>query len=193
MGAPSKHRLYTIEEYVRLEEFANVRHEFLDGQIYAMAGGTPEHAALAMRVGIALGVQLAGRPCNVYSSDVRIRVVATGLDTYPDLAVVCGGEQRDAEDPLALTNPVLLVEVTSPSTAAYDRGQKLDHYHRIPALREVLLVSHERPLLELWRRTGDVTWERVEATGGAVLELASLGCTLDVDALYRDPFATAAQ
>lgn len=131
-----------------------MKHEFLDGQVYAMAGGTPEHGAIAMRVGAALLAQLHGKPCNVYSSDVRIRVVETGLDTYPDLSVVCGTEQRDSEDPLALVNPIVLVEVLSPSTEEYDRGEKLEHYKQIPSLQEVVFIDHDNLRIEVVRRRG---------------------------------------
>lgn len=104
MGRATRHAVYTLEEYLHLEEHSNVKHEFLDGQMFAMAGGTPEHGAIAMRIAASLGAQLRGKPCNVYSSDVRVRVAATGLDTYPDLSVVCGRAERDREDPNALTN-----------------------------------------------------------------------------------------
>src|SRR5262252_2208809 len=126
------HARYSLEEYLRLEEYSNVKHEFLDGQIYAMAGGTPEHGAMALRIGAQLLQQLTGKRCNIYNSDVRVRVVATGLDTYPDLSVVWGREERDLDDRLSLINPVVLVEVLSPSTEEYDRGEKLEHYRRIP-------------------------------------------------------------
>lgn len=185
-----RHALYTLDEYLQLEEYANVKHEFLDGQIYAMAGGTPEHGAMAVRVGASLLAQLGGRPCNVYSSDVRIRVQATGLDTYPDLSVVCGTEQRDARDKNALINPIVLVEVLSPSTEEYDRGDKLDHYKQIPSLREVVLLSHDRPQLEIWRRAGESEpWAREIFATGESAELAAIACTLSVDELYRNPLA----
>jgi len=102
VAAPTSHRRYTLEEYVRLEEYANVRHEFLAGQIYARAGGTPEHGTYAANLIGLLTTHLANRPCRVQTSDVRIRVQATGLDTYPDASVIGGGEERDAGDPNAI-------------------------------------------------------------------------------------------
>lgn len=184
------HARYTLEEYLQLEQYANVKHEFLDGQIYAMAGGTPEHGAMAVRVGAALLSQLGDRPCNVYSSDVRIRVAATGLDTYPDLSVVCGQEVRDSSDPNALTNPIVLVEVLSPSTEDYDRGEKLEHYKQIPSLREVMLVAHDQVLVEIWSRSSEAAdWVSAAWQAGETATLESLGCTLVVDALYRNPLA----
>jgi len=179
---------YSIEDYVRLEEAANVKHEFFDGRIFAMAGGTPEHGALAVRVATALSNQLRGKRCNVYSSDTRIRVGPTGLATYPDVSVVCGSEQRDREDRLALANPVVLVEVMSPTTEAYDRGDKLEHYKRIPTLQEVVLVAQDRPMVEVWRR-GQDGWSSVRVAEGQVARLESIGCDLDTTELFRDPFA----
>lgn len=179
------HARYTLEDYLQLEEYANVKHEYLDGAIHAMAGGSPEHGAITMRIGAALIPQLRGRRCTVYSSDVRVRVRATGLSTYPDLSVGCGEREVDPEDPQALVDPVTLVEVLSPSTEAYDRGQKLRHYQQIPALREVLLVAHDRHEVEIWRRAGD-GWEREVVGAGGTVELGSIGCRLEVGSLYRD-------
>ena len=185
MTVEAQHALYTLEEYLRLEEYANVKHEYLDGVIHAMAGGSPEHGALTMRIGAALIPQLRGRGCTVYSSDVRVRVRATGLSTYPDLSVGCGQREVDPLDPQALVDPVVLVEVLSPSTEAYDRGEKFRHYQRIPTLREVLLVAHDRREAET-RRRSEGGWDREIVGAGGSVELTSIGCRLEVDALYRD-------
>ena len=185
MAQPAPRHHYAYRDYLSVEEGSQVRHEFLDGEIYAMAGGSPEHAALAMNVGSALVVQLRDRPCRVMSSDLRVRVLATGLATYPDVTVVCGPLQRDPEDRVAAVNPIVVVEVLSDSTEEYDRGDKLDHYRRIPSLRECLLVSHRRRLLEVERRESDGSWTRHQAGPGERLRLESIGCDLDVDDLYR--------
>jgi len=190
VAAPTSHRRYTLEEYVRLEEYANVRHEFLAGQIYARAGGTPEHGTYAANLIGILTAHLADRPCRVQTSDVRIRVQATGLDTYPDASVVCGSAERDAGDPNAITNPIVLVEVLSSSTEAYDRGVKLEHYQRIESLREVVFVAHEQRRIEVVRRGTDGHWQTTSGTSGESLVLESIGCSIAVDAVYRNPFAT---
>lgn len=190
MTAASRPR-YSMDEYVQLERHANFKHEYLDGQIWAMTGGTPEHARLASSLGAAIISQLRGRPCAVFSSDARVRVAATGLDTYPDLTIVCGQEERDPEDKLALANPVVLVEVTSESSEAYDRGEKFEHYKRIPTLAEFVVVSHRAPTIEVFRRQPDGTWGKAdEARAGGTVVLASIGCRLDVDDVYRDPLAS---
>jgi Uma2 family endonuclease len=189
MGIPhAPHRVYTIEEYVSLEEYANIRHEFLDGQIYAMSGGTAEHSVYATNVAALLLTQLRGRPCRVQNSDARIRVVATGLDTYPDVSVVCGHAAHDLQDRIATTNPVVLVEVLSASTERYDRGMKLEHYKLIPTLREVVFVAYDARRIDVVRRKGD-TWETTSANPGETLRLESIECELPVDEVYRDPLA----
>jgi Uma2 family endonuclease len=181
---------YSRAEYRALERMSNVKHEYLDGSIYAMGGGSPEHAAIAGNVIALLSVALRGRPCRVHTSDLRVRVASSGLETYPDVTVLCGKAEVDPEDPHAVLNPVVLVEVTSPSTELYDRGKKLEHYQTIPSLREVLLVSHREKAIEVVRREADGTWSRHEVRSGGTASLASLGCDLAVDEVYRDPLAT---
>jgi Uma2 family endonuclease len=183
MSTSARRVHYTYAEYLVLEEESSVRHEFLDGEIYAMAGGSPDHAALAAALIRIVGGQLPPG-CRVFTSDLRVRIAATGLTTYPDAAVVCGRTQRSPDDPLAVTNPVLLVEVTSPSTEEYDRGEKLRHYTAMPSVREVLFVSHRKPELTLHRRD-EPAWTSVSAAAGAVLELASVAALVAVDELYR--------
>src|SRR5579884_1204814 len=188
--AQAAHRVhYTRAEYIALERAANVRHEFLDGVIYAMAGGSPEHAAIAGNVITVLNVALRGRPCRVHSSDLRVRVLATGLETYPDVTVVCGRAEVDAEDKNVVTNPVVVVEVTSPSTEEYDRGEKLEHYKRIASLREVLFVSHGEQALQVVRRMPDGSWTVHEARSGGAVSLESLEVAVPVAEVYRDPLA----
>ena len=182
----ASHWKYSIQDYVRLEEYSNVRHEFLDGRIYAMAGGTPEHGARAAAIIAALSVQLRGKPCRVHTSNVRIRVVATGLATYPDISVVLGRAAHDPEDRNALTNPVLLVEVLSPNTEEYDRGEKLEHYKQLPSLKEVLFVCHDQPRLELCRRS-ETGWSSSAAEEHEQVELISVGCVIQVDEVFDDP------
>jgi Uma2 family endonuclease len=182
---------YTYGEYLVLEEHSLVRHEFLDGEIYAMAEGSPDHAALAAALIRIIGNQLPAG-CRAFTADLRVRIAATGLTTYPDAAVVCGRTERPPEDPLAVTNPVLLVEVTSPSTEEYDRGEKLRHYKSLPSLREVLIVSHRTQELTLHRRDG-AAWGATTAGPGAELELASVPARVLVDEIYREGLEDAGQ
>lgn len=176
-------------EYLAAEATSDVRHEYLNGEVWAMAGGTPEHAALAAAMIGELQAALRGKPCRVYSSDLRVRVVETGLSTYPDVAVVCGQLATAADDVDAAVNPILLVEVLSPTTEGYDRGAKAAHYRRIPSLREYVLVSPSEPRIEVHRRTEGGRWELLEARPGESIELSSLGVRLDVAAIYENPLA----
>jgi Uma2 family endonuclease len=174
---------HTYAEYLALEEQGASRHEFLDGEIYAMAGGSPDHAALAAALIAILGRQLPP-DCRVFTSDLRLRIPATGLSTYPDLSVVCGATRRAGDDPLAVVNPAVLVEVTSPSTEEYDRGEKLRHYKTLGSLRGVVIVSHREPRLTLHRR-GDGGWTEETAAPGESLSLPGLGARIAVDEVYR--------
>jgi Uma2 family endonuclease len=176
---------YTYAEYRALEDESSIRHEYLDGEIYAMAAGSPDHAALAASIIRLLGAQLP-RGCRMFTSDLRVRIPATGLSTYPDASVVCGRTQRAADDPLAVTNPVVIIEVTSASTEDYDRGEKLRHYQSLPSLREVLIVSHASPGLTLHRREAAGEWTVLHAAADGGLELVSLGARLAVDDIYGD-------
>ncbi len=184
MSTTARRLHYTYTEYLQLEEDSPIKHEYLNGEIYAMAGGTPDHAALAAVVIRILGGQLKAG-CRAYTSDLRVRIAATGLSTYPDVAVVCGPTERASDDRLAVVNPVLLVEVTSPSTEDYDRGEKLRHYQQLPSVREVLIVSHREPRLALHRREGE-SWRVLSAGRGETVTLDSIGGGIAVDEVYRD-------
>lgn len=177
---------YTYQDYVWLEEESTTRHEFLDGEIVAMAGGTPEHAAMAAEVIGQLRDQLRGRPCRVFTSDLGVRVMKTGLATYPDASVVCGPTIRDPDKKTNVINPRVLVEVTSDGTEDYDRGEKLTHYKQIPSLDWIAIVSHREPRIEVWSRAPESeAWHVSEAGAGANASLAALGCTLNVDAIWQ--------
>lgn len=184
MSRPLVRHRYNYAEYLALEEASNVKHEYFAGEIYGMAGGTPDHAGLAMNFGAALVERLAGRPCRVFSSDLRIRVLATGLATYPDVTLVCGPLERDPESRTTVVNPVLVAEVLSNSTEDYDRGDKLEHYKQIPSVKECVLISHREPRIEVWRRGAGGVWSREEARSGGRLRLECLDCELATDDVY---------
>jgi Uma2 family endonuclease len=185
VSSTARHVHYTYAEYLALEQDGSTRHEYLDGEIYAMAGGTPDHAALA---GSVIGILRSALPrgCRVFTSDLRVRVAETGLSTYPDGAVVCGQTERALDDPIAVVNPVLLIEVTSPSTEDYDRGEKLRNYELLPSLREVLIISHRVARVTLVRREEDGRWTSSESRAGESVALAAISISIAVDDLYRD-------
>lgn len=179
---------YTFGQYVDLEEMSSVKHEFLDGHVWAMAGGTPDHAAIAVNVAAMLRERARGRPCRVFSSDLRVRVTATGLGTYPDVTVVCEALQTDPQDPRGqtVTNPRLVVEVLSPSTEEYDRGEKLAHYKQVESLEEIVLVAHDTRRLEVWRRAGE-TWNLEVTSDSGEARVHALDCTLPLAEVYENP------
>jgi Uma2 family endonuclease len=185
MASSSPRGRCSYEDFLAYEDFANTKHEFLDGVVFGMPNGSPEHGAIAMNIAGALVAQLRGRGCRVQSSDVRIRVLATGLATYPDLSVVCGQAELDPLSRVTITNPVLVVEVMSPGTAEYDRTEKLEHYKQIPSLREVILVAHDEHAVTIWRRSDGDSWTSERVTTGAIT-LSSVPCTMLVDDVYRD-------
>ncbi|MDQ3032742.1 MAG: Uma2 family endonuclease [Myxococcota bacterium] len=176
-------------EYVALERVADRKHEYVNGRVYATAGGSPEHARLAGAVIGALTSALAGKPCAPFSSDLRVRVAATGRSTYPDVTVICGRVEHAAEDDDAVTNPAVIVEVLSDSTESDDRGDKWAHYQRIPSLREYVLVSQRSKRIEVYSRDAEQhdLWHYRDHSEGARAALPSLDVTLSVDEIYESP------
>jgi Uma2 family endonuclease len=175
---------FSYAEYLAFEASSNVKHEYLEGQIYAMAGGTPDHAALAAAVIGLLFPQLRGGTCRALDSDLRVRVRATGLATYPDVTVVCGPRELDPDDPHAVTNPTLIVEVSSPSTEEYDRSDKFEHYKQLPSLKQYVIVSHREHNVTVWSRNTGETWTSAIAQDGRSAELSSVSANIDVRELY---------
>jgi Uma2 family endonuclease len=157
-----------------------------------MAGGTPEHAAMAAEVIGQLREQIRGGSCRVFTSDLGVRVKATGLATYPDASVVRGPTERDPDKKTSVTNPRVIVEVTSDSTEDYDHGEKLTHYKQVPSLEAIVIVSHREARVDVWSRpTESPLWSRTSATAGASAAVPALGCLLDVDAIWRAAAETA--
>ena len=191
MNEPARKLTFTFAEYLEQERASDVKHEFVNGEIFAMAGGTIAHGRLASMVNATLVAQLLGRPCEVYTSDVRIRVLATGLATYPDISVVCGGLELDPADANTVVNPIVLIEVLSDSTEGYDRGEKFAHYQHLPSLQEYMLVSQHGPRIEVFRRNQDgKTWTLHIAKASESATLASIGCEVAVDNVYVSAFAS---
>jgi Uma2 family endonuclease len=186
MGVPSRLHHHSFQDYLAVEEISTVRHEFLAGEIYAMAGGSVLHAALSAAVLASLHAQLAGR-CRVYSSDLRIRVRSTGLASYPDVTIVCGTVETDPESAGTVVNPTAVVEVLSPGTIDYDLGEKFEHYRQIPSLKAVVYLWQDRRQIEIRERMTEGAWRPGRLAGtGETATIEGLGCGLGVDALYAD-------
>lgn len=176
---------YTPEQYLEREQDADYKSEYLSGQIFAMAGGSPEHSAIGNNIGREMGNLLKRGPCQVFNSDLRVTVMQSGLMTYPDVTVVCGEQHRHPMDNNSIINPTVLFEVLSPTTEAYDRGAKWALYRHLDSLQEYLLVSQDKPLVEQYVRQDDGSWKFTAAEGlEASLWLPSLGCTLFLAEVY---------
>ncbi len=173
---------HTYQDYLRLLEQSGVKLEYCEGEIYAMAGGTPEHAALAASITRLLGNALLGR-CSIFSSDLKIRIEATDMSTFPDVTVVCGARQVSQIDANAVVNPCLLVEITSNSTEDFDRGEKLNHYKQLNSTAAVLFVSHRRPQVTVFARTPE-GWSQREHRAGESVTLEHPKLSFAVDELY---------
>jgi Uma2 family endonuclease len=185
ISAPRHHR-YTYADYVGLELYSQTKHEFLDGEIYAMAVGSEEHSALAAGVLRVLGQATDAGPCRVHTSDLRIYVEATGLAAFPDGSVICGPLVQHPPSPDATAlNPTLLVEVTSDSSEEYDQREKLEHYRTIPTLRDYVIVSHRERRISVHSRTQGGEWITRTAVSGGRVALHGLPCELGVDEIYR--------
>jgi Uma2 family endonuclease len=186
MTAAVRHHQHSFLDYLQVEEMSAVKHEYLDGEIYAMAGGTPEHAALCAALIVIVGSRLRGGPCRVYTSDLRVRVSATGLATYPDATVICGELVRDPSSPTHATNPSVLFEVLSPGTEHYDRGEKREHYQQIASLQAYVVVAQDRRHVELWQRRDDRLWSHRVLGPGDAIDLEFIRCRVTVDELYAE-------
>lgn len=182
MAEPGDHR-HSYDEYVAFDAASQEKHEYCQGVILAMAGGTPEHSLLKSNLGRHVGNALDGRPCRAFDADLRTLVEVADFATYPDLSVVCGPFQRSPRDPNALTNPTVLFEVLSRSTAAYDLGEKFDRYALLPTLQEYVVVDTERVSVRVFRRDG-VSWVLDRYGPGDTVELRSVDARFAVDAVY---------
>ncbi len=175
----------TEEQYLRIEREAETKSEFHDGQMFAMAGGSPNHAMLSNRVGALLDRQVPPE-CRTFNSDLRIKVASAGLYTYADCSVVCGELQYSDHQPDVILNPLLIVEVLSPSTEGYDRGKKFESYRTIPTFREYLLVHQDRQHVEHYSRQDDGSWLLREHIGtDAAVAIARLSVHIPLADLYR--------
>ena len=177
--------LLTEDEYHRLERAAQFRSEFVNGQMYAMAGGTHKHSLLEVNASSEIRALLKGSGCRVYSSNLRLRV-PSGAELYPDLSVFCGPAQayRDASD--ICTNPILVVEVLSPSSANYDRGLKFELYRQIPTLRDYLVLHQSAVFAEHHTKNPDGSWTLREYRGEeAMIPLQGIDRTLVLGSVYE--------
>lgn len=187
MNAPEKITPYvSVAEYLAREELALEKHEYADGRVCAMAGGSPAHADIMANVTVAIGSRLRGHRCRGASAEQRIKIEAASRWTYPDFVVKCPPERYAEDDRNALVNPALIVEVLSPSTETYDRNDKFTLYARIAELRDYILVAQDRVLVDYFARGTDDSWILRRLTQrDDVLHLANLEIEVPVGEFYE--------
>lgn len=180
-----RHPSMTPEEYLKFERESEEKHEYFAGEIFAMTGASLNHNVITLNVGAMLHAQLRKRPCTVYPSDMRVKTPLRTLYTYPDISVVCGTPQLEDDKFDTLLNPIVIIEVLSPSTEMYDRGKKFQHYRTIPSLQEYLLIAQDSVRVEHYVR-GEGQWIFTDAANlDAVLKLPSIDCTLALSEVYE--------
>ncbi|HZF41679.1 MAG TPA: Uma2 family endonuclease [Blastocatellia bacterium] len=195
MSLPQTQIRYTEDQYLSIEREADERHEYLDGQIYAMAGESPEHGAICTNLTAEIALQLRGTPCQAFAKDMRVRsgplprrrYSQKGLYSYPDLVIVCGEMQFLDENRDVIINPKVIIEVTSPSTGDFDRGEKFRRYRtHNPSLADYLIVAQNRPFIEHFARQENGQWviaASVTELSGSV-HIASINCELQLAEVY---------
>jgi Uma2 family endonuclease len=186
MGEAATRQEMTYAEYLAFEEASEEKHEWVDGVVYAMSGGTLAHNQLSAQMIVELSRLIGDRPCRVFTSDQRTRPNRVRLAAYPDVTVVCGEPVVHEEDRNAVTNPLVLVEVLSDSTEGWDRAGKFRRYRKLASLRHYVLVSQRERCIEVYSRAADDTWVFAEALAGESAALDALGGALDVDRVYRN-------
>ena len=182
---PQAQTRLTAEEYLAIERQASCKSEFFDGEMFAMAGASRRHNLIVLNTGAELRAQLRQRPCEVYSSDMRVKISRTGLYAYPDVVVVCDDPRFEDDEVDTLLNPIMIFEVLSPSAADYDRGGKFEHYRALPSLQAYLLVAQERCHVVHYTRQPDNTWILAETADiQDSIHIPSIDCNLLLSEIY---------
>jgi Uma2 family endonuclease len=177
----------TGEQYLEIERFSEIRHEYLDGLVYAMAGESPDHSRICFNLAVIVGRQLQGKPCEGFSPNMKVRTGIGGLYAYPDLMIVCGEAVFHDEQGDVLLNPTVIFEVLSPSTEKYDRGEKFRRYStQIESLQDYVMVSQDQLGIEHHHRQTDGAWTETEVHGlDGVLILSSIDCRIPLAEVYQ--------
>ncbi|HEX2898923.1 MAG TPA: Uma2 family endonuclease [Bacteroidia bacterium] len=184
MGEPKTVHKYSVKEYLAMEEAAEYRSEFVDGEIFAMAGGSPVHDMICSECQRVIGNAILGSGCETHTSNMKVRNESSSIYYYPDLSVVCGKADFDADG--VLLNPVLIVEVLSPSNEAYDRGEKFRRYKQISSMREYVLITQSEAQIDVFYKTEAGFWRHDSYEGvGDIMELRSLGIQVALADIYR--------
>lgn len=194
MGLPKEQLRYTVEDYLEMERASEVRHEYLDGEVFEMSGESLSHGRICTNIVASLATQLKGKPCDVLSKDTKIqsgwlpspRRMMKGLFSYPDIIVVCGRPQFDDEYQDILINPNVIIEVLSDATEKFDRGEKFKRYRaHLSSLTDYVLVAQDQPFIDHYSRNEDGTWTLRSPVGlESTLHIASINCTVPLTDVY---------
>jgi Uma2 family endonuclease len=187
MGLAKLKTWFSPEEYLTFERDAQTKHEYLDGEIYAMAGGSPQHNQIGFNATVALGNQIKGRNCRGYTADQKVRSDPQDMFSYPDLTIVCGEPLFHDQQKDVVLNPTVIIEVLSPTTEAYDRTEKFARYRTIQSLRDYLLIAQDRPCIEHFvRQKGKRQWlYNVETELTSSIWIESIKCELKLADVYE--------
>ena len=176
----------TGEQYLEIERFSEIRHEYLDGLVYAMAGESRDHSRICFNLAVIVGRQLQGTACEGFSPNMKVRTGIGGLYAYPDLMIVCGEAVFHDEHGDVLLNPTVIFEVLSPSTEKYDRGEKFRRYQQIESLQDYVMVSQDQARIEHHHRQTDGMWTATEVKGlDEGLVLSSIDCRIPLAEVYQ--------
>ncbi len=184
MGRAAQTPIFSATDYLSWEAAQSERHEFVDGEVFAMAGAEDRHVTVTMNLAFALRQHLSGSPCRTYMSDMRLHVAAANSYFYPDVLVTCSA--LDQGSAMVKTEPKLIAEVLSPTTAAYDRGLKFGHYRSLPSLKEYLMVDLDTRVTDCYRKGVDGLWVLHPFARGEAVELVSVGLTVTADQLFAE-------
>lgn len=190
MGIPKieENKYYTLEEYLAFEEVAEEKHEYHNGIIISMAGGTGKHSVISNRIGTAIDIQIdkANKDCTTFNSDMKVEIDKYDKVVYPDASVVCGDIEYTNENETVLTNPILLIEVLSKSTKKYDKGEKFEMYRSIPSFKEYMIVYQTIPKVQTWYKEDKDLWRIGNAEGiNESIKLHSIGITVALKDIYK--------
>lgn len=182
---PQADNSYTEAEYLAFEQESDEKHEFIDGEIFAMSGASPNHNLIVASTIAAMYSQIRGSGCKIYPSDMKVRTPNTATYTYPDITIVCGDAQFVDEKRNILSNPTVIIEVLSESTELYDRGEKFRRYRELPSLKEYILIAQNAPVVDhFFKRDND--WHFIDAVGlDASVHLQAVDCTLNLTDVYE--------
>lgn len=186
MGLAQTENLYTPEDYLEMERKSEIRHEFIDGEIFEMAGAGKRHNQISANLIRLIGNQILDRDCNIYANDMRVRIASTDKYTHPDIVGICGEEDFEDENEDTILNPLLLIEILSKSTEAYDRGTKFEFYQTIESFNEYLLITQEPFRVEQFIRQDGNIWTYLEFRRPEhIIQLSSIDCTLSLQDIYH--------